>query len=203
MHGGVFADLEKSQIQLFQKILVGDHTGAVRQVQFLAQNFDVVDHLAGNGVLCLTGTDGVQSDVGKNIPDRGGAVILVAGVAVIVGGEAFLADPVQPVVSLVLLTKIGVHEGNVEGGLIGDGALAPVIGSHFGHLMDLAAVAAHQIFHRGREEVIQFLDQRVLTAVELCQALDVVLNGKAGLPCSSFGIIAAPGNGGEGLKKSQ
>ena len=120
-----------------------DQTAAIGQIQRLAQNLDVLDHLLCNGVFCLTGADGVQADVGKDIPDSGGAVVLVAGVTVIVGGETFLADPVQPVISLVLLAQIGVHEGNVERGLVGDSALAPVISSHFGHLMDLKAVTAN------------------------------------------------------------
>ena len=160
---------------------------------------NIRDSRFGYGVLCFAGADGVKTKIGEYIPGGGGAVVLIPGIAVVVAGEALPADPVQPIIRFFLLAQISVHKGNVERGLVGDGALPPVIVRHFGHLVDLDAVTAHQIFGGGGEESVQLFEQCRFAAVQFTQPFDVVLHSKAGLPGCCLGVVTAPGDGGEGF----
>ena len=90
--------------------------------------------------------------------------------------------------------EAGVYVGYCKAWLIVYGALTEIGNCHFCHFVNFETVTANQVLNGSSKEIIQLLKQGFLTAVELTKTFNVMLDSKAGLPGSSFGIVQTPGN---------
>ena len=148
---------------------------------------NVVEKRGGADVFVFARTDGVETETGENIPRRHGSVVLVAGETVVCGRKCFRYEFFYPIFRFFALSEKGVKIWNVKTRLVGDGALSEIDCRHFAHFMDLESVTAHAEDGRCGEQFVKSGFQFLFSAVKPGKSGNVVIHGKAVLPCRRRG----------------